>query len=162
MYVWKNVTILSWIAPATGAATKRVAQWTTEVASSCPEGFSNVHLIKEGIGLPTAEARHDFADMMDRHSQTLACVAIALLGSGFWASALQSAITGIRMLNSKRSALLRIHDSMEAVADWLPPEHLKYTGVRFRSAELHAAMTQAFSDTLRQAESGTHPLRTTG
>jgi len=71
MFLWKNITILSWIAPATGGATKRVAEQTIHVASSCREGFSNIHLLKEGIGLPTAEARHDFADMMSRHSQEL-------------------------------------------------------------------------------------------
>jgi hypothetical protein len=162
MFLWRNVTILSWIAPATGEATRRVAERTIAVASSFREGFSNIHLLKEGIGLPTAEARHDFAEMMRRHSQELACVAVALLGSGFWASALQSAITGIQMLNPKRSTLMRIHDSIEAVADWLPEEHLKHTGVAIRSSELRSAMTEAFSETLRQADSGSFPLRTTG
>jgi hypothetical protein len=158
MFVWKNVTILSWMAPATGAGTKRVAECTKQVASACRDGFSNIHLVKDGIGLPTVEARHEFADMMNRHSQELACVGIALLGSGFWASALQGAITGIRMLNPRRSAVLRIHDSIDGVADWLPREHIKYTGVLLRSTELHSAMTQAFAETLQQAESGTHPL----
>ena len=158
MFVWKNITILTWLAPATGATTKRVAEETIRVASACPEGFSNIHLLQHGIGLPTAEARHDFAEMMNRHPE-LACVGVALLGSGFWASALQSAITGIRMLSPKRSSIMRIHDSMEGVAEWLPQEHLKLTGVQIGSAELQAAMTQVFSETLQQAESGLHPVR---
>jgi hypothetical protein len=160
MFCWKNITILTWVAPATGAATKRVAEATMQVAGACREGFSNIHLLRQGIGLPTAEARHDFAEMMNRHSQELACIAIALLGSGFWASALQGAITGIRMLNPKRSSVMRIHDSIDGVADWLPQEHLKYTGVAIQSGELHSAMTQAFFETQDQAESGSHPVRT--
>jgi hypothetical protein len=161
MFSWKNVTILSWIAPATGTFTARVAEATVQVASTCRHGFSNVHLVKDGIGLPTAEARQNFAAMMNRHADELACVGVALLGSGFWASALQGAITGIRLLNPKRSAVLRIHDSIEGIADWLPQEHLKYTGVTIHSLELRSALTQAFLDTLRFAESGSHPVRTT-
>jgi hypothetical protein len=161
MFLWKNVTILSWIAPATGNFTARVAEATEQVASACRDGFSNVHMVKDGIGLPTAEARHNFAEMMNRHADELGCVGVALLGSGFWASALQGAITGIRLLNPKRSAVLRIHDSIEGLADWLPQEHLKYTGVAIHSLELRSALTQAFLDTLRFAESGSHPVRTT-
>ena len=149
--VWHNITIVSWNANATGSTVRRVAEATVPIAEECRQGFSNIHLVRHGSSLPTAEARAGFVEMADRYSQALACVAVGLLGSGFWASALQSAVTGMRML-SPRSFAFRIHNSIDAVTAWLPPEHLKRTGVSVDPDELHSIMTGAFSQTLREAD----------
>ena len=93
--------------------------------------------------MPTPEARAGFVQMMEQHSKELACVGTVLLGSGFWVSALQSVITGMRMI-SPRSFDHRINNSFEAVVSWLPKEHRKRTGVSVDPRELHAALDKAY------------------
>jgi hypothetical protein len=141
----QNVTIFVWLSAASGADVERAANAMRPRMKLYPRGQSHIHLVKSGIGLPTPEARAGFVGLMDQYDRQLACVAVALLGRGFWASALQGAITGMRML-APRSFEMRMHSDLESVVAWLPDAHLKRTGVFLDPAELLAALNQAFLD----------------
>src|SRR5258708_40352193 len=72
--VWHNITIVSWNANATGSTVRRGAEATVPIAEECRQGVSNIHLVRHGSSLPTAEARAGFIAMADRYSQAPACV----------------------------------------------------------------------------------------
>jgi hypothetical protein len=143
VFGWQNITIVIWPSQATGTAVKRLAKVTELKAAEFREGFSNVHVVKNGAGMPTPEARAGFVEMMEKHSKELACVSTVLLGSGFWVSALQSVTTGMRMI-SPRSFDHRINNSFEALVSWLPKEHRKRTGVSVDPRELHTVLDNAY------------------
>jgi hypothetical protein len=125
--LWRNITIIYWMQQANGTAVLRLQAVTAEVVQAHPEGFSNIHLVKEGAGVPDAEARRGFDAMMQRHPNALACVAIVLMGAGFWASALQSVITGLLMV-APRQFMLRFASRPLDLLGWFPREHEKRTG----------------------------------
>ena len=59
----------------------------------------------------------------------IACVAVIIDGSGFWASALRGFITGLQVL-APGTLDLHAHASIDQVLAWLPTEHHKRTGVQ--------------------------------
>jgi hypothetical protein len=138
----QNVMIMVWLSAATGADVELLATAIRPNLKLYPRGQSHIHLVKNGAGMPTAEARAGFAAQMAQYDRQLACVAVALLGRGFWASALQGAITGMRML-APRSFEMRTHSDLEDIVEWLPDAHGERTGVFLDPAELLAAMNQA-------------------
>ncbi len=147
VYGWQNLTIVIWPRQATGSAVTRLAKMTESKAREFRDGFSNIHVVKNGAGMPTPEARAGFVEMMEKHSKELACVGTVLLGSGFWVSALQSVTTGMRMI-SPRSFDHRINNSIEAMVAWLPKEHRKRTGVLIDARDLHAVVDRVYSQTI--------------
>jgi hypothetical protein len=124
--LWRNITIIYWMLQANGIAVRRLQAITATVAEAHAQGFSNIQIVKDGAGLPDAEARHGFSAMADAHANQLACVAIVLLGSGFWASAVQSMVTSLLML-APRAFIMRFARSPLELRDWLPKEHHKRT-----------------------------------
>ena len=144
--VWSNVTIVCWPVPAYEEAVWRVANATTALLAKGLPSFSNIHIVTESAGVPSETAREGLVRMADRYASSLACIGVALLGSGFWASARASAVTGMRM-QSPKSAAFKVETSLEAIADWLPPIHHERTGVLLRPAPLRAAMAEALERT---------------
>ena len=88
-YLWQNVTIIVWQAQATGPAVARLTAASLPVAASHAEGISSVHIIRQGVGMPTQEARLGLVESATQVGDRLACVGVVLLGAGFWASALR-------------------------------------------------------------------------
>ena len=147
VYSWLNTTIVVWPRHATGPVVDRLAQVTRRKVREYKSGFSNFHLVKDGAGLPTPEAREGFVAMMHEHSGSLACVATVLLGTGFWVSALQSVTTGLRML-SPRSFDHRTTNSIESTIAWVPKVHLDRTGVKLDPEHLRTVLDDAYSRTM--------------
>src|SRR5579872_6580596 len=148
--LWHNVTIVCWPMPACEESVRRVEAATTTLLSGGLTSFSNLHLVQESSGMPTDRARAGLVEMAERYAPALSCIGVALLGSGFWASARQSAVTGMRM-QSPRSVAFRVERSLEAIAEWLPAEHVARTGVPIDGRELLATMTQALERTMQAA-----------
>jgi hypothetical protein len=144
--VWSNVTIVCWPVPAHEQAVRRVAAATTALLATGLSSFSNIHIVTESAGVPSESAREGLVQMADRYAGSLACIGVALLGSGFWASARASAVTGMRM-QSPKSAAFKVETSLEAIADWLPSHHLERTGVTLRPTLLRGAMAEALERT---------------
>ncbi len=164
LFAWHNVSIIAWASPATGPTVARIDAATTVWMKERSEGVSVIHLVKDRTGMPTAEARAGFLESMKVNAKSLQCVSVVLLGGGFWASTLQSIVTGMRML-APNTFTMRIDNGFDPVIHWLPPEHLRRTGIALRPSELKAAMMEAFARMTKDAErgndevTGTHTVR---
>ncbi|HEX6239256.1 MAG TPA: hypothetical protein VFZ61_00125, partial [Polyangiales bacterium] len=104
-----------------------------------------LHVIHPGVGLPTSDVRVALVAAMKRYADVLGCMGIVLLGAGFWASAMQSALTGIRMLAPVGGSQLRISSSVTEIIAWLVAGHEKQTGERLSDPALLAAFEQLSS-----------------
>lgn len=138
-----NVTLIYWIAQATGPAVDQLQDFTRGVAQRFPSGFSNIQLVKEGAPLPDSQARSGFGAMMDEHAKQMACVAVVLMGGGFWASALQGVGTGLRML-SPRTFQMRFVRSPDELRPWFCFEHTQKTRVFVDHGRLSNAIERVF------------------
>ena len=139
---WQNVTITRWQSRATGPATDRVSRVSAEIRGEYPQGISSVHLIVEGAPLPTPEGRAGLNTLMNAHASQLACVAVLIGGTGFWASAIRAMITGLRSMSS-RAYELRLFGSVEEIVAWLPALHARRTAVELNPDELAQALHTA-------------------
>lgn len=137
----ENLTVIVWWTQATAEAVQRVARLTREV---CVEHgrMSNVHLIRDGALVPTPQARNGFVRMMKEHAEQLANVAVVVGGSGFWASMMRSAVTGMRFV-SPRTFELRLHAAPQEIVDWLPQAHLARCGNSLPGAALAEVLDAA-------------------
>lgn len=114
-YRIQNVAINTWSSQPTASAVEVLGQLTERSLSECPDGIASIHWIESGAGLPTAEARQGLGEIAKRYSKHLHCVGVMLEGSGFWASALRSALTGIVLLSPREYPLRFAGDSAELV-----------------------------------------------
>jgi hypothetical protein len=152
-FSWHNVIILVWPNSATGASVERLGNHYRAMLKRDPKPQSHIHVVKAGAGLPTGEARAGFVKLMHEFENDLAAVGVCLLGSGFWASAIQGAVTGMRML-APRSFEMHIHNDFESLVQWLPAEHLLRTGVALGPDHLLAALNTAFAEGTRTPSRG--------
>jgi hypothetical protein len=125
---WKNVFIGIWESQATMPAVDRMLRATIGLNDLCPMGRSTIHVVAEGAKLPTTEVRAHFSSVLKKNAENLACVAVVVVGTGFWTSALRSFVTSLRWL-APRSFAFRMNGTVEEVAKWLPAEHAQRTGV---------------------------------
>ena len=132
---WKNVLIAIWKSQATAPNVERFKRAIELMTERTPGYRSNVHVIVEGAALPTAEARAALVALMNRGRDALASVVIVVDGTGFWSSALRSAMTGLRTL-APNSFGFHVAATVDDVVDWLPADHELRTGVKLDPARL--------------------------
>ena len=137
----QNLTVIVWWTQATAAAVERVAHLTREVCAE-HRHMSNIHLIRDGALVPTPAARTGFVQMMRDHAEQLSNVAVVVGGSGFWASMMRSAITGMRFV-APRTFELRLHGRAEEIVNWLPRAHEARCGAPLPHDELAAMLASA-------------------
>ena len=136
-YKWKNLLLVMWLGESGVSAIQRLGQAVVALQQEHPAGTSAVHFLNTNVKLPDAETRSALVQLSDQHAERLGAVAVVLAGSGFWASTMRSVVTAMRVLTA-RAYEMRIHGQLEEVADWLPAEHAKRTGVTIdREALLH-------------------------
>jgi hypothetical protein len=139
-----NVMIVSWSSRGTAPAVEKVAQVSHRMATKSQRGFSAIHLIADQAGLPTPEARTGLVKIMSEFAPHLACVAVVVGGTGFWASAMRSFVTGMRFV-SPRSFDLRLHGTTADVLKWLPAVHASRTGVELDEVSLARVLDTAWA-----------------
>jgi hypothetical protein len=137
---WKNVLVAVWRSQATLLNVARLANISD--TTRWPGRRSSVHVIQDGAGLPTPEARAAFVALMKRNKDSLGCVAIVIAGTGFWSGALRSAMTGLRLL-APRSFDFRVAGSSEDLVQWLPSMHEEKTGVALVPSRLQSVLDTA-------------------
>jgi len=153
--MWRNITIGVWADQATGAAAERVLALSRFMAKTHVGGHSNIVFVLDGTPVPTPEANRVFAQMYDQKVSDLSCMAIVIEGGGFWASALRSSITNLRMSNPG-SMKMSVSDTLDQVLEWLPCEHAKRTGVFVSAAEVR--MVASSLRELAAGDNGERPL----
>jgi hypothetical protein len=140
MATWKNVALHVWTTRATPAIVDTLDDLSELFISAHPEGVSAVHLIAANTALPDADVRERLRQVTNRHAKHLACVCHIVEGSGFWASALHSFLTGLHLL-ARGPFKLHICADIPAAARWVPAPHMRKTNVSLDSAELEEVLT---------------------
>ncbi len=136
---WKNIALHLWTVAATPAMVAKLDEFSVAFTGAHPEGISAIHVIAKGAPLPDKDVRDQLRQVSDRHAKHVACVCHVVEGSGFWASALQSFLTGLHWL-TQRSYSLHICSDIAAAAQWVPEPHALKTKVTIVPAELEEAI----------------------
>lgn len=140
MATWKNVALHVWTARATPAMVVSLDELSGRFTGAHPEGISAVHIIANNTPLPERSVREQLSQVANRYSKHLACVCHVVEGSGFWASALHSFLTGLHFL-TRGPFKLHICSNVPAAARWLTAPHADRTNVSFAAQELEKAVT---------------------
>lgn len=120
-YRWQHVAINLWASQPTAAAIAVLSELTERSLDECPRGIASIHWLEEGVALPTPEARVALSELAKRYERHVLCVGVLLAGSGFWASATRSALTGI-MLLAPRTFFLRFFSEPDELALYIQRE----------------------------------------
>lgn len=155
--IWHNFVITMWVAAGTQSAVARVARVTAQTCEQHPEKVSHIHLLKTGIGLPSSDARAGLVQIMKDHGTRIGVCAVMVGGAGFWASAMRSTITAMRML-APREFELRLHGTVEEILAWVPDAHRQCTGVDIPASALERVLKNADN----RVSSGLEGLRASG
>ena len=145
LFALENITLIVWHAQPTERAVDRLRQTTERRRKQYPNGISVIHLVKGGIVLPDMPTREAFVRLMKSSNNALACVAVIVGGTGFWASAARSLVTGLRVL-ARGEFDMRLHGDISEVVKWLPEKHAARTGVSVDAAQLSGALQAIESD----------------
>ena len=141
-YRWDDIAVNVWLSHPTGEAVRVLARLTEESSQCNPKGLSSIHWIENGAGLPTPDARQELAEIVRHHEGHLVCVAVLLRGSGFWASAVRSALTGVALLSPKRYPL-RFFADLPELSSFVEHAHEQRTGRSPSSTRLATYVTSA-------------------
>lgn len=139
LYAAENITLIVWHDQPNERAVDRLHRVTERRRKQYPNGISTIHLVKGNLTLPDQPTRDAFVRLMKSSNSALACVAVVVGGSGFWASAARSLITGLRVL-ARGSFDMRLHGDTTEVTKWLPEKHAARTGVHVDAAQLSEAL----------------------
>jgi hypothetical protein len=139
MATWRNVALHVWTAQATPAQVDALDEQSARLTSAHPEGISAVHVIAGNAPLPDKDVRERLRQVTTRHAKHLACVCHVVEGSGFWASALHSFLTGLHFL-TREPFKLHICADISAAARWVPAPHARKTRASIAPEELERAL----------------------
>jgi len=137
---WNDVGMVYWLHAATGPAAGHVHQLLAPVVETNPSGVSFIHVVKNGAGLPDARARQALTTMMTQFAGATVLVGVVLMGAGFWASAIQSALTGMRLMAPPRKWGMRFASRPADLSNWVSETHLKRTGNALVPAAIERAI----------------------
>ena len=90
-----------------------------ERAEALGESIALAIIVREGLERPDEETRKDIGRSFDEISPALACNAIAVLGSGFFAGFFISIISQTLNLTRRHGGSPRIHTSLDSTASWM-------------------------------------------
>lgn len=136
----KDISIVVWATQATLELATQFAQLTDQLAREHPR-LSTVHILTPTSTVPNAEARTIINGLIVQYTPRLVGCAALLEGSGFWASAMRSFLTGLQLFQ-RNGFTTKICSDQDEVAAWLAPLHSRATGVPLSTLELQQAMLQ--------------------
>jgi hypothetical protein len=139
---WGGVALVNWVAKADGTAMGRVHTELRRFVGENPGGVSFIHVTHDGVGLPDAGGRQELAEMMTEFAEVTVCVGVLLVGNGFWASAMQSMLTGMRLLAPPRRWQMRFAARETEIAEWVANAHTQRTQRATAPDELAAMLQQ--------------------
>lgn len=140
-----NIGVMHWKAAGTQEAVDALMPGMQKLAASHPRGMSLIALIDDGAGVPAPDSRRAITQMMAAVSSRLVCTGVVLRGAGFWASVMQSVLTGMRLLAPPRDWTMRFARDTDELTQWFPGEHEECTGVFVDAATLATTMSLVLS-----------------
>jgi hypothetical protein len=138
---YRNIAIGVWVGQANSAAAEAALRVAKEMPKRCPGGHSSVAFLLDGLPGPLPEALPLLAKLFAKRSD-LACTAMVLEGSGFWASGLRSMVNNSRREGGGETPL-KMGTSIAEIVSWLSTQHAQKTGVLLAPDELTEALTFA-------------------
>lgn len=142
IFAWRNIMIVFVSGPPGPTSLPRLISASAVMRERSPAGGSCVYVIRATAGRPDSAMRMGILRIEQEYSDWLGGVGVVIGGSGFWASAMRSVVTAMRVASSRKYDM-RLFASAEEVAEWLPTAQLKRTGVAFESLQLLAALQRA-------------------
>jgi len=125
---WNNIMFAAWEAPAGAISVSRLDALSKDFRRAHPgKRLSGIHILREGVGLPTPEGRAGLMKMMKADSDHFGAIAVVICGSGFVASAVRSFLAGLRLL-APRTFEFRLHAKTFEILKWFPAAHFRRTG----------------------------------
>ena len=143
-YGYENITIIVWHAKPTLAAAQHLARVSQRRRAEFVQGISVVHLVQVTFEMPDGPTRDEFVRLLRDGGGKLAVLCVIVGAGGFWASALRSLVTGLRVL-SRGSFDLGLHTDMAEAIEYLRPRHLAKTGVAISGEQFSSVLTKLFA-----------------
>jgi hypothetical protein len=135
---WHGVMTSVWATRTTLELVIEIEKLLVTLSETHPK-ISAVHLITTSFSPPPADVRARLGALTQRHGEMLVCSATMLGGTGFWASAIRGAVTGIQVLDLRRQRQ-RVFAELDELADWVVPRHNEATGSSITPHELRQAL----------------------
>lgn len=143
-FAFENITIVVWHGKPTPASVDALTRISEKRRKANPHGVSVIHLVQGQWELPDSPTRDAFVRLMKDGDGQLAVVSVVIGGSGFWASAVRSLVTGLRVL-ARGSFDMGLHGEISEVVSWLPAKHTARTGIAVKADQLERVLTFAQS-----------------
>jgi hypothetical protein len=139
-YIWKNIAIVLWFAPANLETLPIFEESCKALVREHPEGLSAVSIIVPGgRGLPDPQVRRELARIMSDNVDRFAAMAVLLPGTGFWASTMRGMLTALSML-VRQPHRMQIFGTYSEVVKWLLPLHTARTNTHIDAVQLRAVL----------------------
>lgn len=135
---WYGISIVVWGTSATLPLVSELSRLGEIIARSYPRG-SSVHLVVNGAGPPTREARAALWKLTHRAESRLVCTAAWVEGQGFRAGLIRSLMTSLDLVTGHRLKL-RAFTDLDQLAAWVLPMHNLALGLELSPAELVRAL----------------------
>lgn len=142
IFAWRNVIFIFVSAAPGPTSLPRLVSACAAMRERSPGGGSCVFVIRANAGRPDSAMRSGVLRIEQEYSEWLGGVGVVIGGSGFWASAMRSVATAMRVASSRKYDM-RLFASAQEVAEWLPAVQIKRTGVSLEPAQLLAALQRA-------------------
>ena len=137
----KNIAIVAWRSRAQGESVRAMRDFVDQCIPQ-QQRFSIVHVVEEGVGLPTSDGREAFVSLGRLGKERMVCVGILLPASSIIATALRAFVraTGTVM----RTGLpLIVEQDVRELARSLSETHAACTGVRVSPRDIVQAIESA-------------------
>ena len=141
---YRNVLVAIWGAAGTATTAGCFADLSSSLERANRSGFSSLHVIVQGAGLPDAATREVLGDVLTRSGKKMGCLGVVIDGDGFWASAIRSFLTGIKII-ARRPYKSHYAATIGELARWVPVPHAAKTGVQLSSEEVERVMLEVRS-----------------
>lgn len=136
----REIVTFYWAGDAERSSMQFLAQVLDKLTANGTKHASALHVVHERVALPNAEVRGELISMLQDYARITGCVGVVLLGSGFWASAMRSALTGIRMIMPMGAPPLKFAQSVDEILPWFCATHEERTGLAPNPAQLGGAL----------------------
>lgn len=140
-----NVLLVHWATTPLLHDVHRIRTESDGLLAVYPQGISGIHVVEEGCGIAAPEARAATAAQIKALGKRLGCIAVVLLGRGFWASTLQALITSIAVF-TRRETTIRFAASTAQLVGWFLDEHHRRTEQRLSQVRIDNAVAQLIAE----------------
>jgi hypothetical protein len=135
----RDVVAFYWVGDAERNAMQFLAQLLDKQTAGRTKQASALHVVHERVALPDADVRGELMAMLQDYTGVTGCVGVVLLGTGFWASAMRSALTGVRMI-ATGAPPMKFAQSVEEIMPWFCTTHEERTGSTLQPSQLTSAL----------------------